>query len=155
MPHRLNEVNILSPMALFMNFLYIPSILFLNQYAQQLVILAVFMVIDFIFGLARSYRLNINFSYNRIWSGIITKMLTMTIPFMLHFFALGVGAFDNQLDKVLPYGFSALIVIEFYSILGNFYTVKTGKELEDKDLLSFMVLKIRKFFEAWITAFRS
>ncbi len=137
-----------------MNALYVPFIAFLNQYHQQLLILGVFILVDFITGFSRSLYFRHSISYRRFWGGIMTKFLTLTLPFMFYFFAVGAGSMDKSLANILPYGISALIVAEFYSILGHFYAFKTGKELEDKDLLSFMILHVRKFFEAWVVAFR-
>jgi toxin secretion/phage lysis holin len=156
MPHRAMPptVDLITPSALMMNFLYIPLVLFINEYAEQLVVLMLFMIVDFITGIAKSYMLNERFSYHRASAGVITKFTTLLIPFLLNFFSNGTQHYDSQITNILPYGLSLLIAIEFYSILGNLYSMRTKKELEDKDLLSFFILKLRKFFEAWIKAFK-
>lgn len=156
MPNRLlHTPELITPYAIVMNFLYIPLILFINNFAEQLIVLGLFMAVDFISGLAKSFKVHEKFSYHRALAGILTKFFTLTIPFLLNFLSRGVGQYDEQISSILPWGLSALILIEFYSILGNFYTLNTGKELEDKDLLSFFILKIRKVIEAFIQAFKS
>lgn len=157
MPERLTPpaLELITPTAIIMNFIYIPFILFVNGYAEQLVVLCLFMVVDFCTGLVKSYRVNEKFTYHRAMGGFLTKLITLTIPFLLNYLSIGTVGYDEQISKVLPYGLSALILIEFYSILGNFYTIRTGKELEDKDLLSYVILKLRKFVEAFIQAFKS
>jgi len=156
MPHRIIPIpELITPYALLMNFLYVPLVLFVNSFAEQLIILVLFMIVDFLTGLFKSFVLQQKFSYHRALAGLITKMITLCIPFLLNFLSRGAGKYDEQVTDFLPYGLSALILIEFYSILGNFYTIRTRKELEDKDLLSFLILKIRKFIEAFIKAFKA
>ncbi len=149
-----NAVKLLSFKAMCMNALYVPFIMFLNQYHEQLLILCFFICVDFVIGFFRSLYFGHRIEFRRFWGGVMTKFMTMLLPFLLYYFSRGVRGFGDDLALILPYGFSALIVAEAYSVLGHFYAFKTGKELEDKDLLSFVILNIRKFFEAWIEAFR-
>ncbi len=133
-------VSLFSPTALTMNFLYIPAVLFLNKNAEQLMILMLLMIIDFVSGLMKSHRLHKRFTKYKFVMGIYMKFITLLIPFLFTFVAVGIG---YDLAEFIPFCLSILILIEFYSILGNFYTIRTGKELEDKDVLSYILLKTR------------
>jgi phage-related holin len=148
-------VELISLKAIGMNFLYIPLVLFINQFAEQIMILTMFMVIDFTSGLGKSYVMHEKFSLHRALAGVLTKLFTICIPFLLHFTSNGVGEYADQVKNLISYGFSVLIIIEVYSILGNIYAIRTGTELEDKDLLSWFILNIRKFFETFIKTFKS
>ncbi len=149
-----NNIHCMSAKAMLMNALYVPFVAFLNHFHQQLLILGVFICIDFALGFSKALYLRKPILYSRLWGGVMTKLTTITLPFMFYFFVIGLGEFKVEFDFLLRYVISALIVIEFYSVLGHIYSFRTGKELEDKDLLSFVVLKIRAFFEAWVIAFR-
>jgi len=137
-----------STTAMTMNFLYIPAILFLNKNAEQLMILMFLMSIDFASGLMKSYRLHKKFTKYKFVVGVYMKFITLLIPFLFIFAGVGVG---YDLSEFIPFCLSVLILIEFYSILGNFYTIRTGKELEDKDILSYLLLKTRNKIDKEIT----
>lgn len=141
MPIKETSITLVSPTALTMNILYIPAIIFLNKNAEQLMILMLFMMIDFVSGLMKSHRLCKKFAKYKFIMGVYMKFITLLIPFLFTFTAIGIG---YDLATFIPFCLSSLILIEFYSILGNFYTIRTGKELEDKDILSFILLKTRK-----------
>lgn len=144
MTNNINEVNAFSINALILNALYIPFLYFITQYGEQIVILTLFMFIDFIFGIAKSIKLKIRVTANKMMRGILGKLLTWLMPFLLFFFSHGIGNFDEQLNIILPYIFTLFIAVEMYSILGNFYTFRTGKVLDDIDLISFIYLKLRE-----------
>lgn len=153
MPTRLNELNTFSINALILNALYVPFLYVVTKYGEQIVILTLFMFIDFIFGIAKSIKLKIRVTANKMMRGILGKLLSWLMPLLLYFFSRGIGNFDEQLEIMLPYIFSLFIAVEMYSILGNFYAFRTGKVLDDIDLISFIYLKLREKIVSAIKGF--
>lgn len=133
-------LNLLSPKAMFMNFLYFPLIYFLNQHGEQLLILISLMIFDFITGIMKSRRLQKKISRYKLETGFYMKLGTLLLPFLFVITAKGVG---YEIEALISFSIGIFIVIEFYSIIGNIYTLRTGSELEDKDFLSFALLSVR------------
>lgn len=134
-------VNLLTPKALIMNFLYIPLITFINTNGEQIFILIVLMSFDFVTGIMKSRKLCKRFTRYKLETGFYIKFGTLLLPFLFAFTSRGIG---YDITAFISFFLGITIIIEFYSIIGNIYTIRTGKELEDKDLLSFALLSIRK-----------
>ncbi|WP_420480257.1 helix-turn-helix domain-containing protein, partial [Brevundimonas sp. FT23028] len=86
---------------------------------------------------------------NYVWEGEETnltniramiKRLRKKLPIDSIVIVKGIG---YEINSFISFVIGTFIVIEFYSITGNAYTIRTGKELEDKDFLSFALLTMR------------
>jgi phage-related holin len=133
-------ISLLTPKAMLMNFLYIPFIMLLQEHGEQLLILTVLMFIDFITGIMKSRKLCKKITRYKFEIGAYMKFITILLPFLFAFTAKGIG---YEINSFISFVIGTFIVIEFYSITGNAYTIRTGKELEDKDFLSFALLTMR------------
>ncbi|WP_164968943.1 MULTISPECIES: phage holin family protein [Arcobacteraceae] len=133
-------ISLLTPKAMLMNFLYLPFLMLLEEHGEQLSILIVFMLLDFVTGMMKSRKLCKRITRYKFEIGAYMKFITLLLPFLFAFTAKGVG---YKVDDFISFVIGTFIVIEFYSIIGNAYTIRTGKELEDKDFLSFALLMIR------------
>lgn len=140
MPVKETTIVLLSPVAMVKNFLYLPAIIFLNSYAHQVTALVFLMFIDFLTGIMKSRKLCRKFTRYRFEIGLYLKFRNILIPLLLVVVAKALGYDFSELVK---YYMVAIILVEFYSILGNLYTLGTGKELEDKDIISYFLLKLR------------
>lgn len=140
-------INLLSPTAMSMNMFYIPAVVFLNSNAEQLASLIMVMMIDFLTGLMKAQRLCKKFTGYKFRMGIYMKFASFLLPFL---FALTAKEIGYDITLFIPFCISTLILIEIYSIIGNIYTIRTGKELEDKDLLSFFLLSTRNAIDKHI-----
>lgn len=156
MPHRASQaVELMGFNTMFYTFLYIPFVLFWNDFADKISILLMFIFLDFILGLWASLVLKEKLSFFRFYAGVLTKFTTLLLPFLLYFFSKGATEYANQIDLIIPSGLSLLIAIEFYSILGNIYAIRTKTHLEKLDWFSIVVFKLRKIIEAFLKAFKS
>ena len=142
-------ISLLSPNAMLMNFLYLPFLIFVNNHGEQLLILIILMCFDFLTGIMKSRKLCKPVNRYKFEIGLYMKFITFLIPFLFALVAKGVG-YEN-VNAWVSFSISILIVIEFYSIIGNSYTIRTGKEVEDKDFLSFALLAIRSKAEEEIS----
>lgn len=140
MPVKESAVSLLTPKAMLMNFLYLPFLMLLQEHGEQLLILIVLMFLDFVTGMMKSRKLCKKITRYKFEIGAYMKFITLLLPFLFAFTAKGVG---YEIDDLISFVIGTFIVIEFYSIIGNAYTIRTGKELEDKDFLSFALLMIR------------
>jgi len=127
------------------NAAYIPAI-FIGLSAQSYAILAVLMVVDTIFGVLRvgivhggehirSYRLS---------AGILSKLTIIGVPLMIAWAGQGVGI---NLVMVAQGAISMLILAQLYSILGNVYSIRVGKDVQEFDAVSWVLHRLQKTIE--------
>lgn len=142
-------ITVLSPNALIMNALYIPFVYFLNKFGDLVVVLIFFMFLDFITGFMKSRKICTPINRYKFEIGLYTKFFTLLFIFSFSLVVKATGYKD--IDALIGVLLTLFIVAEFYSILGNGYTLRTGKILQDKDFFSFALLAIRSKAEEEIS----
>ena len=128
---------------------------YLNINEEAFTILGVLLMMDFVIGMAKSYVIAKKITHTRAVAGIISKIIILIIPIALGLmFAALVDTADLHIDKYLSFVISALVVAETYSIMENFYTIRTKNEPKHVDLVSFVIRGIRTFLEKLLQGFK-
>lgn len=118
------------------------SFIFLNISADIVHILMILMLFDTGFGIVKSLTMNERFSFKILWFGLISKILILLIPMTLALVGKGLKIYDFTplVDTVLR----VLIVAEGFSIITSMYVIKTKKKVENIDIISMLLIAIRK-----------
>lgn len=112
---------------------------------EKLAILAILMALDMFSGVAKTYRLNKEeITSNKFVFGLVSKLTILLIPLAIGLMARGI---DVDAKSFVNFCFSVLIVSEAYSVIGNIYTVKTGKKVKEIDAISAILKVIQNLFE--------
>lgn len=121
----------------FFNYLGLPQ--------EQIKILAVLMLFDFITGVMKQYTLDRSkIESGRAWLGLMKKLTTFIFIFTIAFVLRSVDVFEQFYLKTI---LSAVIVAEAYSIIQNIYCFRTGKPVKEIDAVTFVLQKIWSTFE--------
>lgn len=117
--------------------------LFLGLDARAYAILAVFIILDTITALIKVSVIygGKHIKSSKLAGGVISKLLLLLIPLVLVWTGEGIGL------NLLPVAGSALtifILSEVYSILGNIYAIRTGKESEEFDAVSSVLRALQR-----------
>ena len=131
------------------NGLYLPSLLIAiglqEQTAWSITILTILMLVDFVTGIAASYKINgwCSITSERMTAGVISKLIILLIPFIIAITGKGIG-----IDFMVYVQWSLVILIlsEAYSNAGNIQSFRTGKKILEVDAVSLLLSKIRKLF---------
>ena len=107
-------------------------------------IFAALIVTDFATGIAKARTLGERVSSNKAKYGVISKFSLLLIPVVL---AAGAKAIGQDASHLFFWGVNLLIISEVYSVIGNIYTVRTGIELPEWDVISLLGRRIREKFE--------
>lgn len=122
--------------AVFLNFLYIPFVALLQYLGLDGEVLLIFtglLIIDIITGWLKTLAIGEKPKSWRLANGIISKVVLVTIPLVM---ALAAKALHIDISWLFYVVIDALILSEVYSIFGNVYTMNTGKNVEEYDVLS-------------------
>lgn len=130
-----------STITILKNIAYIPAIL-LGLSFDSYFILVVFMTVDIILGITRTY---IIYDGSHIKSycfsiGIISKLLMLIVPLLVVWTGKGVGV---NLFFLAQWSLGALILAEAYSILGNIHSIRIKKDVPEFDVVSWILQKIQ------------
>lgn len=115
---------------------------FLGLNIQAVAILTVFLLLDIVTGVLKSVVIygGRAFSSRSLSHGVLSKLLLITVPFILVWAGKGAGIdfteFANNSLKVF-------ILAEAYSILGNIYAIRIKKEVREFDAISWILENIR------------
>ncbi|MGP1582965.1 MAG: phage holin family protein [Candidatus Altimarinota bacterium] len=121
----------------FFNYLGLPR--------EQLKILAVLMLFDFITGVMKQYALDRSkIESGRAWLGLMKKFTTIIFIFTVAFVFRSVDVFEQFYIKTV---LSAIIIAEAYSIIQNIYCFRTGQAVKEVDAITFVLQKIGSTFE--------
>lgn len=132
-----------------LNFLYLPLTIMINAVdGNQLMILGWMIILDFVTGIGKSYRLNIIISKKRMIDGIILKTVIFIIPLVIALLSKGLGL---DAKDYLFWIISILIVAEAYGVLGNILSIKNKKEVEEKDLVNMLLHGLRGLLIRYLT----
>jgi toxin secretion/phage lysis holin len=122
------------------------TVLFAGLSLESYGILAVLMLIDTFFGVLRvgvvhgwrhvkSYKLS---------AGVISKITVIMLPALLAWVGRGAGV---QLLQLAESTLCVLILAEFYSILGNVYSIRIRKDVQEFDAVSAIIKGVRTIIE--------
>ncbi len=128
-----------------LNFLYIPFIAFLNFIKLDATVISMYallLVIDIVTGVLKAIRLGRKPTSKAFLIGIMAKLTFLLIPITIAVAAKGIGL---DLTSFVTTVIAALILNEVYSTIANIYTINTGKEAEEFDVLSKILSFIRDF----------
>ncbi|MCK5111064.1 MAG: phage holin family protein [Arcobacteraceae bacterium] len=131
-----------------LNFLYIPCIpllTYLSVPAESFVILGILLGIDYFTGVLKAIIVNkVTLKSLRAVSGLFKKALVVLLVLTIALMAKGLSLnFELYLTVLV----SALIISEAYSIIGNIYSIVSGKEIEEFDALSMIIKRVLFFVE--------
>lgn len=124
---------------------YIPAVL-LGLSTQSYIILLVFMTVDMLTGITRSYILHGGRAVKsyKFVNGITTKILIILIPLLLVWAGKGSG---YDLSIIAEWTLGMLILAELYSILGNIYAIKIREDIHEFDAVAWVLGKLRFIVE--------
>lgn len=114
--------------------------IWLNIDMTVFVVLVSFMLLDSFTGGIKAVRLGEAFKFKKLFIGLSVKFLFLIIPLSVAMLGKGLGsdmAFGVEVIMRL------LIVSEFYSFIGNVYTIKTKEEVDDIDIISMLLVALR------------
>jgi len=128
---------------LFINLFYVPFVGFLlwaGVDKEALLVFAILLAIDIVTGLGKAYRLGHKWKSVRLANGIISKCILILIPLVMALVAKGLHLDISTLVFIV---IDALILSEAYSIIENIYVFRSGKDIEEFDVLSLILKQIR------------
>lgn len=91
------------------------------------------LIIDYVTGIGRAYRLGISITSREMRIGMISKMSLLTVPIIL---GLGFKVVGADGAKALEIGMIILSLSEVYSSISNIHAIKTTKDLPEFDALA-------------------
>ncbi len=127
----------------WLNLVYIPFIWvmqYLDLEAEVISIFAILLSIDLVTGWAKTVSLGEKPRSRRLAKGILAKSVLLLMPIVL---ALGAKAIHMDATVLVYVFINALILSEVYSIIGNIYTIRTGRATEEYDVISKILKVIR------------
>lgn len=120
--------------------------LFIGLSTESYAILGAFMVLDTILGITR---VGLNHGWKevksyRMTAGIISKLTVLLVPLLTVWAGKGVG-FD--LHWLATWALNALILAQLYSIIGNIYSIRIGKDIDEFDAVSWVLRRVQVVIE--------
>ena len=100
------------------------------------------LIIDFLTGVGKAYRMDHSITSHKMKYGVISKFSLVLIPLT---FAIAAKGLSVDASMLMTAGMNILIASEVYSIIGNYYAIKTGIELPEYDAVAALGRKIRNF----------
>lgn len=116
------------------------ALTYLGLDGEAFFLFSVLLIIDYMTGVAKAYRLNQHITSNRMKYGILSKLSLLLIPIVL---AIGAKAVGADFKTVLLVGINILVISEVYSIIGNIYSIRTKDELPEYDVVAMIGKQIR------------
>lgn len=124
------------------NIFYIPAFL-LGLPHEGVIALTILIIIDVLTGVLKVARIQgaRAITSRSFASGILFKCLIVMIPIVIAIAGKGIGV---DLSFMAKGALSMLVLSETYSIIGNIYSIKTGKEEKEFDAVSYSINKVRE-----------
>jgi len=123
---------------------------YLNLDHEVFGILMILMLIDSGLGALKAVRVGLKFRFKTLLWGITMKLIFLLIPVVLALTAKSLGYdFTIAIQIVL----SLLTVSEVYSIMGNIYMAKNKVIIEKMDVISSMIMTLRKALARLVKGF--
>jgi len=128
----INELKIL----LYSFFVYI------KIEAEPILILTVLMLLDTLFGIVKTFKIdNTQFKFKKLITGFLSKIVMLALPMVVALIGKGLG---YELTIFVGITIKLFIVSEGISIFSNAISIKTGKEVEDFDIITQALKAIRE-----------
>lgn len=117
---------------------------------EQMSILAVLLVADVITGVFREYVVNPHNISSRIGIiGVLSKLLTFTIPFIIALITKGSGI---DMTSVIKGAITILVIYEGWSVISNIGQIRAkDKTIPEYDAISFLLKKLQDTLKAMLT----
>lgn len=126
--------------------------IYLNINVEVFNILIIFMCIDSFLGSIKSMRMGRAFSFKKLIWGFCLKLCLLIIPLIVALLGKGLGhEFEIGVDIVIK----ILIVSEAFSAFGNIYTIINKIEVQRIDVISILLIAIRKALKKVLNKFIS
>jgi toxin secretion/phage lysis holin len=112
---------------------------------EQITILATLMIIDFITGVGKQYRIDRHkITSHAAWIGAMKKVATLTAVLSIALIFKGI-----KLDGSawINGALAIFIMSEGYSIIQNIYAIRTGKILPEFDAISLLIKSFGDFIK--------
>jgi len=110
---------------------------------EAIAIFTTLIVIDYVTGIWKAKTLKESITSHKMKYGIVSKLSLIILPITL---ALAAKISNENTTVFFNWGINLLIVSETYSIIGNIYSIRTGKELPEWDVIALLGKKIRDKF---------
>ena len=141
--------KVIEPKVSFLlSFMYVPAIPFLNYInigVEKFQILGILVFIDLIFGLLKAYVTKSPIRAKKLTDGVISKVVILVLPL-----TLGLALVGQRAGSYVDFIVYILIASECYSILENFYVIKTRNNPQKVDVVSFVIKAIQKSLAKWL-----
>lgn len=129
----------------FLWYLTIPCVFaYTGLDAEKMAILAWLFAIDFLSGILKSVLVWHKILSNRMFRGAVKKIALWCVPFIIVLIGKGSGFDISYIANIIV---PVFIVAEWYSIIGNIYTIATGKVVTEQDAISRILKNILSLFE--------
>jgi hypothetical protein len=127
------------------NLAYIPAVL-LGLSPVSYLVLAIFMVIDTVLGVARVYIIHggEHIRSYRLTAGIISKLSIIAVPLLVAWGGRGSGI---DLTEIARATLGVLVLAELYSILGSIYAIRLRKDVHEFDAVSWVLERVQLVIE--------
>lgn len=113
---------------------------YLGLNGEAFFLFSMLLIIDYMTGVAKAYRLGHCITSNKMKYGVLSKLSLLLIPVVL---AIGAKAVGADFKTVLMVGINILVLSEIYSIIGNIYSIRTKDELPEYDVVAMLGKRIR------------
>lgn len=117
---------------------------YLDIGVEAFLILMAFMCADSAMGAIKAIRLGDTFSFKKMLWGFSLKLCFLIIPLVVALLGKAMGYdFSIAVDIVIK----ILTVAEAYSIFGNIYSAKNKVEVKKIDVISMLLISLRKMIK--------
>lgn len=148
--NEVRTVNMEHSYELTISALIMATLTWLKLDFNQMQILIILMSINLVTGVGKSFRLGDEITVHKFTSGIIAKLLILTVPFTLALMANGV---DVELVSLISWSIGVLIMSEGFNTIGNTYSALTKERVKQIDGLSLIIKTLAKTIEKYLNKY--
>lgn len=116
---------------------------YLNMEQEILNILWILIVIDFITGVIKAYRVWEKITSKHMWIWLVSKWLLLLVPIIVW---LWLKAIDWDTTRLMSGMISILVVAEAYSSIANIMQAMKWEKIEEFDVITLILTKILNKF---------
>lgn len=148
--NEVRTVNMEHSYELTISALIMATLTWLKLDFNQMQILIILMSINLVTSVGKSFRLGDEITVHKLTSGIIAKLLILTVPFTLALMANGV---DVELVSLISWSIGVLIMSEGFNTIGNTYSALTKERVKQIDGLSLIIKTLAKTIEKYLNKY--
>ena len=133
----------------FISYPIVVTAFYLNLPSEPLNILAILLLLDVITAIIREWIIDKKSISSRIAIiGIVSKMLTFMLPFIVALVFKGIGFDVRLLAGTIV---SILVVYEGWSVISNIGQIRAGdRTINEYDAISYLIKKIQDIFKGML-----